>query len=215
MKFTGILLLFMACLIFLTSCATVPYRSTVNPASPYRDVQNELVEAAYWMEGRNSLKINGRTFALDCTGIVLAAYWYAHIDLAKDFGKYSGNGVKRIYSFLRDEELIYNSNIPEPGDLLFWDNTWDVNGNGIADDYLTHVGMIVSMNRISGAGTYLHYNYSKGIVIENINLLDRDNPSVNSPVRMRSLPKVDGFRYLSSQLVHELGMGYVLEQENG
>ncbi|MDC7224531.1 MAG: NlpC/P60 family protein [Spirochaetales bacterium] len=208
-----LLLLIVSALVF--SCATVSYESTVDPASPYGERQEKLVEAAYWMEGRSSLNVGGRSFGLDCTGIVLAAYWYAGIDLAKDFNRYTGNGVKRLYAYLEEEELLYSTDLPAPGDLVFWDNTWDANGNGAADDYYTHVGMIVSLDRETGSGTYLHYNYSKGIVLENINLRDRDNPAMNSPMRMRSLPRVDGYRYLSSQLVRQLGRAYVLEPENG
>ena len=206
-------------LFLLTSCATappaeLPVGESVS-ADPYEPVKDKLVEAADWMEGRTSLNINGRSFGLDCTGIVLAAYWYAGIDLARDFGRYSGNGVRRLYYYLDDQNLLYNTDLPSPGDIIFWDNTWDANENGEADDTHTHVGMMVSLNRDTGAGTYLHYNYSRGIVIENINLLDKDNGAANSPMRMRSLPKVDGYRYLSSQLVHELGRGYELELENG
>ncbi|MDC7221796.1 MAG: CHAP domain-containing protein [Spirochaetales bacterium] len=207
-----------AIIVLLASCASFSSENpqedqallVENSSLNLTSTQAKLIEAADWMEGRRSLKINGRTFGLDCTGIVLAAYWYAGIDLAKDFGSYTGNGVRRLYYYLDDKALLYNTDLPHPGDIIFWDNTWDANGNEVADDSHTHVGMIVSMDRSTGAGTYLHYNYSKGIVKEKINLLDPDNPAVNSPLRMRSLPKVDGYRYLSSQLVNELGRGYEL-----
>jgi hypothetical protein len=205
-------------LCLLASCATVPpgndpvvqISREVAVSDPYLPVKEKLVEAAGWMKGRKSLRVGGRSFGLDCTGIVLAAYWYAGIDLAEDFGSYTGNGVRRLYYYLDDRKLLYNTDLPSPGDIIFWDNTWDANENGLADDTRTHVGMVVSMERETGAGTYLHYNYAKGIVIEDINLLDRDNPAANSPLRMKSLPKVDGYRYLSSQLVREMGRGYEL-----
>ena len=206
--------------VFLTACASappseIPREDSAVVADPYETVKDKLVEAAGWMEGQSSLLVNGRSFGLDCTGIVLAAYWYAGIDLSKDFGEYTGNGVRRLYYYLDDKGLLYNTDLPSPGDIVFWDNTWDANENGVADDTHTHVGMMVSLDRETGAGTYLHYNYAKGIIVESINLLDRDNPAASSPMRMRSLPKVDGYRYLSSQLVHELGRGYELERDNG
>jgi len=201
------------------SCATVPPVNSLPdqtgqaaPApDPYLPVKEKLVEAADWMKGRKSLKVGDRSFGLDCTGVVLAAYWYAGIDLAEDFGSYTGNGVRRLYYYLDDRKLLYKTDLPSPGDIIFWDNTWDANENGLADDTHTHVGMVVTMEKETGAGTYLHYNYAKGIVIEDINLLDRDNPATNSPLRMKSLPKVDGYRYLSSQLVRDLGRGYELK----
>ncbi len=207
-------------LFLFASCATAPEPETAGAESaaigdPFRPVKDKLVEAAGWMEGRKKLDVNGRSFNLDCTGIVMAAYWYAGIDLGKDFGNYTGNGVRRLFYYLDDQGLLYDTDLPSPGDIIFWDNTWDANENGEADDTHTHVGMMVSLDRNTGSGTYLHYNYAKGIIVENINLLDKDNPSANSPMRMRSLPKVDGYHYLSSQLVNELGKGYELERSNG
>ena len=47
-----------------------------------------------------------------------------------------------------------------PGDLVFFDNTWDYNGDGMANDPLTHVGIverqeddgtIVFISRVAGA----------------------------------------------------------------
>lgn len=206
-----------AALMILSSC------STPRPAEPdsepepamvtkknYEPVQEKLVEGAFWAVGRSDLTVNGRTFGLDCTGSVLAAYWYAGIDLAKEFGRFPGNGVKKLYYYLEERDLLYKTKYPAPGDIIFWNDSWDANGNGRADDPLTHVGMIVSMDQMTGQGTYMHHNYSKGIEIVNINFVDRDNYSVNSPMRMKSLPRVEGYKFMASQLMQDLARGYEL-----
>jgi hypothetical protein len=180
-KITGAVALIIIYLFYSCSTAPIVKKEQENLSNAFQPVQEKLVEAAYWAEGRNSLKVRGKSFELDCTGIVLAVYYYAGIDLAKDFYKYEGNGVKRIYLYLKNNTLLYKTRHPAPGDLIFWNNTWDANDNGSADDKLTHVGMMVSMDQASGQGTYLHYNYAKGITIEKINLLDPDNPALNAP----------------------------------
>jgi hypothetical protein len=47
-----------------------------------------------------------------------------------------------------------------PGDLVFFDNTWDYNGDGLVNDTLTHVGIVerqdpdgtvVFISRVAGA----------------------------------------------------------------
>ena len=78
---------------------------------------------------------------MDCTGTVLAIYYYAGIDLARDFNKYSGNGVTRLYKSLQAQKLLYETRYPVTGDIIFWDNTYDRNEDGRWNDTLTHVGI--------------------------------------------------------------------------
>ncbi|MBQ6904602.1 MAG: C40 family peptidase, partial [Spirochaetia bacterium] len=92
--------------------------------------QKQLVDAANWAKGRNYLTINGHRFKMDCSGVVRAIYFKAGIDLAKDFNKYKGGGTQRIHETLRSKGLIYRPTVPVPGDILFWDNTYDANHNG-------------------------------------------------------------------------------------
>ena len=137
------------------------------------DVQRLLAEGGRWAVGRRHLVVRGRTFPYDCTGTVLAIYWYAGIDLARDFGEYSGNGVMRLYRSLEKQNLLYSSPHPATGDVIFWDNTYDRNGDGAWNDTLTHMGMVLASSP-DGTIQYVHLNYSRGIVIENMNLLEPD-----------------------------------------
>lgn len=206
------------------SCRTAPHLKKINPDDGFltseglTETQAKLIEGAYELLGREKLSIRSRTFSMDCSGIVLAIYWYADIDLSKAYNDYSGGGVTRIYHYLEDKDLLYRTMRPVPGDIIFWDNTYDKNEDGKANDLFTHVGMVVS---IDGEGNidYIHHNYRKGIVLERMNLNNPDTYTetvngeqriVNSAMRMRGSPGSFD-KWLSSQLYRKFGMGYLVE----
>ena len=166
------------------------------------------------MRGRTRLVIGGRRFNADCTGTVLAIYWYAGIDLASPLARYSGNGVTRLYRFLEEEQALYSTRRPKPGDIIFWDNTYDRNDDGQANDYLTHTGMVVAVEE-DGTVHYVHHNYRKGVVFARMNLykpgvytevVDGEQRIINSPMRMRGSPNFD--KWLASQLTRSFGRAW-------
>jgi hypothetical protein len=181
------------------------------------DVQRLLAEGGRSLLGRRRLVVRGRTFPYDCTGLVLAIYWYAGIDLARDFDRYTGNGVNRLYRSLEKADLLYTTPYPATGDIIFWDNTYDRNGDGAWNDTLTHVGMVLH-SRPDGFIQYVHLNYTRGIVIENMNLLEPDLNKklirgelriLNSPIRLREPGRPHPPLWLAGQLYRTLGMGYL------
>ena len=210
----------------LMSCATtgIDYRSAA-AAEPTRDStsgvsgfeaagdlsekQLKLVEAAYWARGRNNLSNNGKSFLMDCSGVVSALYWYAGIDLQSCYPAYTGSGVTRIYRWLDDEELLYRPDEPAPGDLVFWDNSYDKNGNGLADDELTHVGMVVGVDE-KGLVTYVHHDYISGVIFASMYPPDPSDSTRNSGMRIQSLgPTPDG-GMTSGDLYRRAGRGWQL-----
>jgi hypothetical protein len=178
--------------------------------NPYHAVQKKLVEGAHWARGREKLVVHGTEFRMDCTGTIMAIYYYAGIDLRTCMHGYTGNGVARMYHYFKDHGLLYKTHLPKPGDIIFWDDSYDKNEDGKANDGLTHMGMVVA---VSGEGdiTYVHHNYRKGIVFAQMNLLDPDNPERNAPMRMRSLGHTPDGRWLSSHLYRENGQGYKMD----
>jgi hypothetical protein len=209
----------------LAACATAPragLRAVPDerpPLSPATDALREkLGEGARSVLGATELVVNGRRFSWDCTGTVLAIYWYAGIDLARDFGRWPGNGVSRLYRTLEDAGLLYTTTAPVTGDLVFWDDTYDADGDGTWDDPLTHVGMVTD-TAPDGTVSYVHLNYRRGIVIERMNLREPGVHQrvvagkvtiVNSPLRMAEPGKDHPDRWLAGQLYRVLGMGYLL-----
>jgi len=186
------------------------------PGRTLLPVQARLLAGAHYFLGKTELVWAGRTYTYDCTGTILAIYAYAGIDLADRFSHYSGNGVQRLYKIMGYHDLLYSTHLPQVGDIIFWDNTYDANGNGLWDDALTHAGMVVGVTP-SGEISYVHQNYAKGIVIEKMNLVHPDvytedeggaTVLVNSPMRMRGQPP--GPAWLSGQLFKVFGKGYLL-----
>ena len=198
-----------------TSANTSPVKSPSAATGPstsqsISQKQKQLVEAANWAKGRKYLTINGQRFRMDCSGVIRAIYFKAGIDLAKDFNKYKGGGTQRIHETLRVKGLIYRPTVPVPGDILFWDNTYDANHNGRSDDVLSHIGMVVSSDKRSGNIVYVHHHEKKGIVFEKMNLLHPNDPSYNAIMRSQRARKLPGNKYLASHLYKDAGKGYLL-----
>jgi cell wall-associated NlpC family hydrolase len=159
--------------------------------------------------------VNGRRFRSDCTGTILAAYYAAGIDLEAEFNRYTGNGVARLYKIAADHGLIREGTVPQPGDVIFWDNTYDRDGDDRWNDPLTHAGIVV---RSYGNGRleYVHYDYRDGIVVARMNLASpevhrAEGRVVNSPMRMRSHRHLNPSKWLSSHLYRSRGMLYRLQ----
>jgi hypothetical protein len=208
----------------LVSCATFDAPPRQRPSARPRvaaraetaRTQEKLAEGGHYVLGKEELVIRGRRFNMDCTGTVLAIYYYAGIDLARDFDRYGGNGVMRLYKSLEAEGLVYETHLPATGDVIFWDNTYDRNQDGRWNDPLTHVGMVLNAGD-DGSVEYVHLNYRKGIIIEYMNLrhpnvheslVKGQMRVVNSPIRMKQAGSAHPERWLSSQLLHGFAMGY-------
>jgi hypothetical protein len=210
-------LIFFSCesLKFLEPQSRAPFRATGDPAVV--SLRAKLVEGANFLLGKKELEIRGKRFSYDCSGTVLAIYWYAGIDLARDFSRYAGNGVTRIFKSLESAGLLYDSNYPILGDLVFWDNTYDANGDGVWNDALSHIGMVVSTAE-DGTVSYVHHHARRGIVIEYMNLREpavqqRESwgavRTLNSPMRLSESGVPHPALWLSGQLYRMLGMGYL------
>ncbi len=193
--------------------ATKPGTALDSTSPEITELQRRLVKAAESLQGKSKLSFEGNTFPFDCTGTVLAAYYLAGHDLRKDFARYPGNGVLRLYRMAEDKALLSNSPTPLPGDVLFWDNTYDRNRDGKWNDELTHAGIVV---RIGEDGTvyYLHHHVTRGIVVEAMNLdlpdtheITRNgkNTLLNSPIRIREAGKPRPEHWLSGQLYNAYG----------
>jgi hypothetical protein len=72
---------------------------------------------------------------------------------------------------------------PRPGDLVFFDETWDANGNGRVDDELTHIAVVVD---VDCEDTVHMVHRAKGRVRAlRLNLLEPTDPKRNDFLRAR------------------------------
>lgn len=109
----------------------------------------------------------GKHFTSDCIGFIRYIYYKAGFDLNAAYGIGRG-GVSSLYDGLLKRDFVFQSNTAAPGDLIFFDNTYDINRNGLWDDPLSHIGII------SGIGShntlfYIHFA-GYGVAEDRINL---------------------------------------------
>lgn len=217
-------LLLAAASLTVVACESIPsaYYTADSPGlSPEGTVidaeglQGKIVASALHAVHTQSVAIGSRRFNYDCSGTILSIYYRAGIDLTPSFNQARGNGVARLYQIGDTNKLLYDAPVPQPGDLVFWDNTYDRNGDGKFNDPLTHAGIVIS-SAPDGTIEYVHHNYSKGIVVERMNLhrpdayQDADGRLVNSPMRMSSHRHIGPDLWLAGQLYRVFGMHYRL-----
>lgn len=178
--------------------------------------QVRVLEAAERMLETQRFVVDGYRYNYDCTGTILAIYAMAGVRLVDLFPSYTGNGVQRLHGIADDYALLYDTDLPQPGDLIFWDNTYDKNGDTKWNDWLTHVGLVLDVTP-DGTIEYLHHHYTDGVVRARMNLtdpethLDHDGVVVNSPMRMRSHRYLNPDEWLASHLYRELGAMHRIE----
>ena len=112
-----------------------------------------IVESAARLVGARTISSQGKRIAYDCAGVTRAIFLEHGIDLYRGaLTDPKGNGVRLIHNHVRQHgSLLRGSNV-SPGDLVFFDNTWDFNGDGKLNDPLTHVGVV---ERLEPDGTVI------------------------------------------------------------
>ena len=125
--------------------------------------------------------------------------------------------TKMIYDYIEKNGEILKGNNPKPGDIVFFDNTYDVDKDGVFNDKLTSIGLVVDIDE---EGTiYFLYNSSKGVSLKMINFKHPEQKNIknknitktiNSQMRwLTKKEKKDGssdkYPTLSSQLVNSFG----------
>lgn len=226
-------------LILAFSCSSLPSREMPIPgepgtpsdpartkapakgADPAARLKAELVRAARSLVGTKTIAVKGASFNSDCSGSMLAVFYLAGYDLRPRFLRAPGSsGVDKLYGMLEAEGLVYDSKYPQPGDLVFWDDTYDKDGDGKADDPLSHVGIVTAVNA-SGDISYVHYSYVLGVAEERMNLLlpgarterrDGKDVPINSIMRMAGWKPKGDSRRLAGELYRSFGKTYALPE---
>ncbi|MBN8218843.1 MAG: tetratricopeptide repeat protein [Spirochaetes bacterium] len=154
-----------------------------------------------WADGE---VFRGKSFLYDCQGTVARIYWAHDIDLTRDYGKpeYQGmlGGVPRIFATYKGLGKVNFNKLPKPADLVFFDNTWDYNGNRRMDDSFTHIGIVESVDP-DGTVSVIHH-CSKGIKVYKMNLLkptvyqDESGKVLNNFIRRQSSDDPQGTSYV-------------------
>lgn len=172
--------------------------------------QAALARAAQGFLGQSSIRINGRSYSSDCSSLVRAVYATRQVDVYSGLDELDGgNGVGRIYTYALQHGRIHYGPTVYPGDLVFFHNTWDFNGDGLPNDPLTHVGVVEQVER-DGTITFVSW-VSSGVERYRMNLR---HPNVhksgngrllNDYLRRKTPRDSPATRYLSGQLFAAFG----------
>jgi probable lipoprotein NlpC len=159
------------------------------------------------------LEVQGVRFHGDCSGFVEAVYqaegipFHEAVTLAPED---AGSTVAAIYRTVAAHGALFTTELPPlPGDLAFWNDTYDRNGNGEADDPLTHVGIVEEVSP-EGTVTFLHRG-ARGVTRGRMNLRMPDVPRdsagkvLNTRLRVTRRDDPAGTRYLAGQLFAAFG----------
>jgi hypothetical protein len=132
--------------VLLSACAG-PGRSLQDDLA-LADLQARLAARAVALEGHpGAFEVHGARYNADCSGFVQAVYEAEGVPLRKLMSLAAPRETSGVAAALRAMERFGvvtrdTGAWPAPGDLVFFDDTYDRNGNGVPDDPLTHVGVV-------------------------------------------------------------------------
>ena len=178
-----------------------PARPTAEPAP--RDPVLRTLSAARAELGKRS----GRE-GLDCSTFVRRAYAAVGVDLYVDASP-QDNGVHAIRRYVYRHGRLHRRRVPAPGDLVFFDNSYDRNRNRLLDDRLTHVGIVEDV-LVDGTILVLH-STNHGVVREPMNLrrpharTGAGGEPINALLRRRTAHDTSRTPHLMSELFAGFG----------
>jgi hypothetical protein len=140
--------------------------------------------------------VGEQRFRYDCSGFVEAS-------LAAAGCPFTGSSAS-MWEQARDLHVLHRRRRPSVGDVAFFDNTYDRNGNGRVDDPLSHVAIVERVERDGTIG--LVHLGNRGVTRLTMNLrdpetqTDADGRLLNDVLRRRSSADGPRTRYLTGEL---------------
>src|SRR2546422_9274670 len=105
------------------------------------DAVEAVLAAARDTLGVSSPRLDRDAAPTDCSGYLHALYERAHFDLFSE-ARPGDNGVRAIVRWGQRYGHLYRAQLAAPGDLGFFDNSYDRNGDRRLNDRLTHAGLV-------------------------------------------------------------------------
>ena len=153
----------------------------------------------------NVIRVKGKSFRYDCSGFVTACYYGAGFRLDKAISsKYRSRDIAlSIYRSTQKVAWKNSNKRPRPGDLIFFDNTYDRNRNGRWDDIATHIGIVEKVHP-DGRIHWIHL-VRQGIVryvthLKHPRLYAKGRTKFNDFLRRRPTSDKNKGKYLSGNL---------------
>jgi hypothetical protein len=159
------------------------------------DLQARLAARAASLLGQGlaPFQVAGERYNPDCSGFVEAVYAAEGIRLRRILQAAAPRETSAVAAAWaaagRYGRRWRGGDWPAPGDLVFFDDTWDRNGNGVRDDPFTHLGLVEWVDD-AGTVTFLH-RASSGVVRGHLTLARpadwkaANGAELNAPLRVR------------------------------
>jgi hypothetical protein len=154
------------------------------------------VATARALVGDGTITVGGKSYRFDCSGLVEAS-------LAGGGCPFTGSSAM-LWDAAVARGITHRRWVPSPGDVAFFDDTYDRDGNGRLGDVLSHVAVVESVDA-RGTITLIHHS-NTGIVRFHMNLRrpaeadDGAGHVLNDPLRVRGRRDPAGTRYLAGEL---------------
>jgi len=174
------------------------------------DLQARLAARAAGLLGQGTAPflVAGERYNPDCSGFVEAVYAAEGIRLRRILQAAAPRETSAVAAAWAaagrwGRRWTDRGEWPAPGDLVFFDDTWDRNGNGRRDDPLTHLGVVEWVDA-EGTVTFLHRG-GRGVSRGHLDLTwperarATDGRELNTPLRVRKGPG-DGAPAMAGQL---------------
>jgi len=206
-------------IVTLVGCTTPPVerpRTSAPEARPCcRSVERApsrtaIVRTAAKLVGAKTIESNGRRIAYDCAGVTRAVFLKHGIDLyGGEPSDSHANGVRLIHAHIRQQGTFHQGPVVHPGDLVFFNNTWDYNGDGKVNDPLTHIGIVerqepdgtvVFISRVAGAVERYRMNLALPHVYKTA-----DGRILNDYLRRKNDIDPANTNYLTGELFSQFG----------
>ena len=196
---------------------TVPTseRRPADAPGPKADAAVEAVLAAARAAlGESRPELDGRPLPTDCSGFVRGLYTKAGVDLFSE-AKPWDNGVRAMVRWIERHGQMHRRKVPAPGDLVFFHDSYDRNGDGKLNDRFTHMGLVEEV--LPDGTVQIIHATNHGIVREPMNLMrpheakDSQGREINAILRRKTAEDSPGTPRLMSELF--AGFGRVLHRE--
>ncbi len=158
--------------------------------------RGDIAAAAESFLGDSRIVVGGEAFRYDCSGLVEAS-------LAKAGCPWTGSSAM-LYDAAKEAGVLHHRKRPTPGDIAFFDNTYDRDKNGVNDDARSHSAVVTEVDA-EGTVTMVHVA-SAGVVHLRMNLLHphdqtaADGSVLNDYLRARGKRDPLGTEYLAGEL---------------
>jgi hypothetical protein len=126
-----------------------------------------VVAQARRLLGQTSVRWPGQAFPDDCSGLVLGVYASVGVPLTGS-ARPGDNGVTAVWRWTSAKGRLFRTGRPDPGDLVFFHDTYDRDGDGKLDDGLTHIALVESVDA-DGTVSIIH-RVSRGVMRYRMNL---------------------------------------------